>query len=162
VAETSAGILLYRRRGDVAEVLLVHPGGPFWAKKDLGAWSIPKGEVGPGEEPRACALRELEEELGSSLDLGLDDLIELGSVRQKAGKVVQCWAAEGDFDPTELRSNTFTMEWPPRSGRQAEFPEVDRAEWFGPEQAREKINPAQAELLGRLTAAADLYSPGDG
>jgi len=142
------------------EVLLVHPGGPFWAKKDLGAWSVPKGEVDEGEDPRACALRELGEELGSGLGLSAGDLTELGSVRQKGGKTVHCWAAEGDFDPAELRSNTFTMEWPPRSGKEREFPEVDRAEWFGLEAAREKINPAQAELLDRL-ARRDLYSPGD-
>jgi predicted NUDIX family NTP pyrophosphohydrolase len=133
--------------------MLVHPGGPFWVKKDLGAWSVPKGEVEPGEEPRACALRELEEELGSGLGLVADDLLELGSVRQKGGKLVHCWAAERDFDPVELRSATFTMEWPPRTGRQREFPEVDRAEWLTPEQAREKINPAQAELIDRLLAA---------
>jgi predicted NUDIX family NTP pyrophosphohydrolase len=160
VAATSAGILLHRRAGAATEVLLVHPGGPFWAKKDLGAWSVPKGEVGEGEDPRACALRELGEELGSGLGLAAGDLTELGSVRQKGGKTVHCWAAEGDFDPAELRSNTFTMEWPPRSGTQQEFPEVDRAEWFGLEAAREKINPAQAELLDRL-AQRDLYSPGD-
>ncbi|HEX5376604.1 MAG TPA: NUDIX domain-containing protein [Solirubrobacterales bacterium] len=160
VAATSAGILLYRTAGDELEVLLVHPGGPFWAKKDLGAWSVPKGEVGEGEDPRACALRELEEELGSGLGLAADDLTELGSVRQKGGKTVLCWAAEGHFDPSGLRSNTFTMEWPPRSGKEREFPEVDRAEWFGLEAAREKINPAQAELLERL-AQRDLYSPGD-
>ena len=103
-------------------MLLVHPGGPFWAKKDDGAWSMPKGEVDEGEEPRACALRELEEELGSGLGLTAEDLIELGSVRQKGGKMVHCWAAEGDFDPAELRSNTFTMEWPPRSGEGARVP----------------------------------------
>jgi len=161
MATTSAGILLHRTTGDELEVLLVHPGGPFWAKKDLGAWSVPKGEVEEGEDPRTCALRELEEELGSGLGLSADDLTELGSVRQKGGKTVHCWAAEGDFDPAELRSNTFTMEWPPRSGKEREFPEVDRAEWFGLEAARERINPAQAELLDRL-ARRDLYSPGDG
>lgn len=150
--KTSAGILVFRRLGASVEVLLVHPGGPFWAKKNLGAWSVPKGEVEPGEEPRDCALRELEEELGSGLGLVADDLIELGSVRQKGGKVVHCWAAEGDFDPATLRSATFAMEWPPRSGRQREFPEVDRAEWLAPESAREKINPAQAELIDRLLA----------
>ncbi len=160
MAATSAGILLHRRAGTATEVLLVHPGGPFWAKKDLGAWSMPKGEVGEGEDPRACALRELGEELGSGLGLAAGDLTELGSVRQKGGKTVHCWAAEGDFDPTELHSNTFTMEWPPRSGKEQEFPEVDRAEWFGLEAAWEKINPAQAELLDRL-AQCDLYSPGD-
>jgi predicted NUDIX family NTP pyrophosphohydrolase len=152
VASISAGILLFRPAGDTVEVLLVHPGGPFWAKKDGGAWSIPKGEVGEGEEPLACALRELEEELGTPFSLAPEDLTGLGSVRQKGGKAVHCWAAPGEFDPAELRSNTFTMEWPPRSGTEREFPEVDRAEWFGLEQAREKINPAQAELLDRLVA----------
>jgi predicted NUDIX family NTP pyrophosphohydrolase len=161
VASTSAGILLFRSPGKAIEVLLVHPGGPFWAKKDAGAWSIPKGEVGDGEEPLACGLRELEEELGASFPLAPEDLIELGSVRQKGGKVVHCWAAEGEFDPAGLRSNTFTIEWPPRSGAEREFPEVDRAEWFVLERAREKINPAQAELLDRL-ASRDLYSRGDG
>ncbi|HEY5710082.1 MAG TPA: NUDIX domain-containing protein [Solirubrobacterales bacterium] len=160
MAVTSAGILLHRTVGDELEVLLVHPGGPFWAKKDLGAWSVPKGEVDAGEEPRVCALRELEEELGSGLGLAVDDLTELGSVRQKSGKTVLCWAAEGDFDPAELRSNTFAMEWPPRSGKEREFPEVDRAEWFGLDAAREKINPAQVDFLDRL-AQCDLYSPGD-
>jgi predicted NUDIX family NTP pyrophosphohydrolase len=152
VAVTSAGILLFRRTGEAVEVLLVHPGGPFWAKKDLGAWSIPKGVVEDGEELQACALRELEEELGPPFALEAEDLIELGSIRQKAGKVVHCWAAEGDFDPAELRSNTFSMEWPPRSGGEREFPEVDRAEWFGPDEARAKIIPAQADFLDRLKA----------
>jgi predicted NUDIX family NTP pyrophosphohydrolase len=150
VAATSAGILLYRSGAESLEVLLVHPGGPFWAKKDEGAWSVPKGEVEPGEEPRACALRELEEELGSSLGLTAEQLVELGSVRQKSGKLVHCWAAEADFDPADLSSNTFEMEWPPRSGKQQEFPEVDRAEWFAPEEARQKINPAQAPFLDKL------------
>jgi predicted NUDIX family NTP pyrophosphohydrolase len=148
----SAGILLHRRAGEAIEVLLVHPGGPFWAKKDLGAWSIPKGVVEEGEELRECALREFEEELGSPLALGEGDLIELGSVRQKSGKTVHCWAAAGDFDPATLRSNTFSMEWPPRSGAEREFPEVDRAEWFGIEEARRKIIAAQAEFLDRLKA----------
>jgi predicted NUDIX family NTP pyrophosphohydrolase len=152
VANTSAGILLHRGVGESLEVLLVHPGGPFWAKKDEGAWSIPKGEVDEGEEPLTCALRELEEELGSSLDLDPDELHELGEVRLKSGKVVQCWAVEGEFDPAALRSNTFTLEWPPRSGKEREFPEVDRAEWFAPEQARQKINPAQAAFVDRLLA----------
>jgi predicted NUDIX family NTP pyrophosphohydrolase len=131
-------------------VLLVHPGGPFWAKKDLGAWSIPKGEHGDGEDPRACALRELGEELGSPPALEADALIDLGEVRQKGGKAVRAWAAESDFDPATLRSNTFTMEWPPRSGREQQFPEVDRAEWFGPAEAKRKINPAQAAFVDRL------------
>ena len=150
-AKRSAGILLFRR-GDGGEVefLLVHPGGPFWAKKDAGAWSIPKGQIEDEEEPRACAIRELEEELGEAPELDPERLIELGSIRQKAGKTVEAWAAEADFDPAVLASNSFEMEWPPRSGKRQEFPEVDRAEWFGLEAAREKILAAQAELLDRL------------
>jgi predicted NUDIX family NTP pyrophosphohydrolase len=141
----SAGILL--RRGD--EVLLVHPGGPFWANKDAGAWSIPKGEYEEGDDPRACALREFEEELGSALPAGTE-LVELGTVRQKSGKVITAFAAEGDLDPETVTSNTFEMEWPPRSGSMQAFPEVDRAAWFSIAEAREKLNPAQAELLVRL------------
>jgi predicted NUDIX family NTP pyrophosphohydrolase len=148
VATRSAGILLYRVAGDAPEVLLVHPGGPFWVRKDAGAWSIPKGEYDDGEDPRACALREFEEETGTALPPGR--LIELGSVTQKGGKVVSAWAAEGDLDPETVHSNTFTMEWPPRSGRTAEFPEIDRAAWFGVQAAREKLVAAQAELLDRL------------
>jgi predicted NUDIX family NTP pyrophosphohydrolase len=148
VASRSAGILLYRAAGGAIEVLLVHPGGPFWARRDAGAWSIPKGEYGDGEDPRSCALREFEEETGMPLPPG--ELIELGSIRQKGGKVVSAWAAEGDLDADSVRSNTFTMEWPPRSGRTAEFPEIDRAGWFGIDAAREKLVPAQAELLDRL------------
>jgi predicted NUDIX family NTP pyrophosphohydrolase len=149
VAKTSAGILLHRERGGAREVLLVHPGGPFWARKDAGAWSIPKGEYGEGDDPRACALREFEEELGSSLPAGTE-LTDLGTVRQSGGKVVTAYAAAGDLDATAITSNTFTTEWPPRSGRMQEFPEVDRAEWFTLDAAREKINPAQAELLERI------------
>jgi predicted NUDIX family NTP pyrophosphohydrolase len=148
VARRSAGILLYRVADGGPEVLLVHPGGPFWARRDTGVWSIPKGEYGDGEDPRACALREFEEETGAALPPG--ELIDLGSVTQKSGKVVTAWAAEGDLDADSIRSNTFTMEWPPRSGRSAEFPEVDRAEWLGIDAAREKLVPAQAELLDRL------------
>ena len=149
----SAGILLFRRAPEGIEVLLVHLGGPFWAKKDKGAWSIPKGEVGEGEEPQACALRELGEELGTPPPIVAEQLIDLGTVRQKAGKLVHGWAAEADFDPAMLHSNSFTMEWPPRSGQQREFPEVDRAEWFDLDAARGKINPAQVELLDRLQAS---------
>jgi predicted NUDIX family NTP pyrophosphohydrolase len=143
----SAGILLHRVRDAVQEVLLVHPGGPFWAKKDAGAWSIPKGEYSDDEDPLACARREFEEELGAPAP---DDLTSLGEVRQKSGKRVTAWAAAGDLDPSAIRSNTFTMEWPPRSGRTQEFPEIDRAEWFPLEEARERINPAQAAFLDRL------------
>jgi predicted NUDIX family NTP pyrophosphohydrolase len=147
----SAGVLLFRR-GDEGQVefLLVHPGGPFWRRKDAGAWSIPKGQIEEEEEARACAIREMEEELGPAPELDPGKLIELGSIRQKAGKLVEAWAAEADFDPATLASNTFSMEWPPRSGSEQEFPEVDRAEWFDLEKAREKILPAQAELLNRL------------
>jgi predicted NUDIX family NTP pyrophosphohydrolase len=147
----SAGILLFRKAdGGKIEVLLVHPGGPYWEKRDLGAWSIPKGEIEPGEEPRAAALRELAEELGPVPALLEDGLTELGSIRQRAGKVVEAWAAEADFDSAELVSVAFSMEWPPRSGNEREFPEVDRAEWFGIDRAREKILPAQTTFLDRL------------
>jgi predicted NUDIX family NTP pyrophosphohydrolase len=149
VAKTSAGILLHRERDGAREVLLVHPGGPFWARKDAGAWSIPKGEYGEGEDPRACALREFEEELGSALPADAE-LTGLGTVRQSGGKLITAYAAAGDLDAAAITSNTFTIEWPPRSGRAQEFPEVDRAEWFPLAAAREKINPAQAELLDRL------------
>lgn len=154
-AATSAGILLYRLAGDSPEALLVHPGGPLWTKKDLGAWSIPKGEPDDEEDLRDCALRELGEELGAAPSLAPGDLIELGTVRQKSGKVVHGWAAEADFDPSTLRSNAFSMEWPPRSGVQREFPEVDRAEWFDPETARLKINPAQVAFVDRLLELLD-------
>ena len=126
----------------------MHPGGPFWARKDAGAWSIPKGEVEPGDDPRATALREFAEETGTSLADG--GLVVLGDVRQKGGKVVTAFAAEGDLDPESVRSNTFELEWPPRSGRTQAFPEIDRAEWFTLARAREKMIPAQAALLDRL------------
>lgn len=133
------------------EVLLVHPGGPFWAKKDAGAWSIPKGEHDEGDDPRACARREFEEELGSPLP---DDavLIDLGAVKLKSGKQVTAYAVEGDLDAETITSNTFSLQWPPRSGLTREFPEIDRAGWFDLETAREKLNPEQAELLVRLAA----------
>jgi predicted NUDIX family NTP pyrophosphohydrolase len=151
-SKRSAGILLYRRRDDGAtEFLLVHPGGPYWAKRDDGAWSIPKGGIEGEEASRDAALRELDEELGAAAPaLEPGDLIDLGSIRQRAGKVVDAWAAEGDFDPAELDSNTFEIEWPPRSGREVEFPEVDRADWFELEAARRKLLPAQGEFLDRL------------
>ena len=147
----SAGILLWRRRGGALEVLLVHPGGPLWARRDAGAWSIPKGEYDDGEDPRAVALRELEEETGHRLADA--DLLPLGEVRQGGGKLVSAWAAPGDLDPEAITSNTFTMQWPPRSGRLQEFPEVDRAGWFDPPTARAKLLPAQAQLVDRLLAA---------
>ncbi|MFT3865484.1 MAG: NUDIX domain-containing protein [Solirubrobacterales bacterium] len=148
----SSGILLYRGGDrDATEFLLVHPGGPYWARRDEGAWSIPKGGIEADEDSREAALRELDEELGSAApDLDPGELIELGSVRQRAGKIVDAWAAEGDFDPEALDSNTFEMEWPPRSGREVEFPEVDRADWFDLEAARRKLLPAQGAFLDRL------------
>jgi predicted NUDIX family NTP pyrophosphohydrolase len=148
----SAGILLHRDAGGGIEVLLVHPGGPFWARRDAGVWSIPKGEYSDGEDPLDAARREFAEELGSRAPDG--DPADLGEIRQKSGKVVHGWALAGDLDPVTIQSNTFTVEWPPRSGRMREFPEVDRAEWFGLERAREKINPAQAAFLDRLAEAA--------
>lgn len=146
----SAGLLLFRNRA-APEVLLVHPGGPYWTKKDVGAWSIPKGQLDDGEDRRRCALRELAEELGPAApSIPISALAELGSIRQKGGKLVHAWAAEGDFDPTALNSNTFEMEWPPRSEVRQEFPEVDRAEWFDPAEARRRILAAQGELIDRL------------
>ena len=142
----SAGLILYRR-GSNLQVLLAHPGGPFHARKDLGAWSIPKGEHEPGEDLLVAAQREFEEELGFRPE---GEFLALGSVTQKSGKIVHAWAIEGDWDPTLIKSNSFAMEWPPHSGKQAEFPEVDRAEFFDIEEAHRRINPAQAELLTRL------------
>lgn len=146
----SAGILLFRRGPDAPQVLLVHPGGPFWAKRDAGAWSIPKGEIGADEDPADAARREFAEELGS---LPHGALHALGDVVQKSGKRVIAFALEGDFDVAQLRSTTFEIEWPPRSGKRAAFPEVDRAAWFDLVQAREKILPAQLPLLARLETA---------
>ncbi len=148
----SFGVLLYRRARAGLEVFLVHPGGPFWAGRDAGAWTIPKGEPEEGEEPLAAARREFAEETGLPPPDG--PWIDLGQVTQKAGKVVQAWAAEGDADPALLRSNTFPIEWPPGSGRRREFPEIDRAGWFTLSEAREKLIEAQRELLDRLAAAA--------
>lgn len=143
----SAGILLYRTGRDGVEVLLVHPGGPFWARKEEGAWSIPKGEFGEGEAPLEAARREFEEETGVRPE---GDALELRPIRQAGGKMVHAWAVRGDFDPATLRCNTFSLEWPPRSGRTAEFPEVDRAAWFSLDAARQKINPGQRAFLDQL------------
>lgn len=149
-ARVSAGLLMYRRRGGALEVFLAHPGGPFFAKKDAGAWSIPKGEVEPGEELLAAARREFEEETG--IHPG-EPLYPLGEVKQKGGKVVHAWAFEGDWPAgSVLRSNSFELEWPPGSGRVQVLPEIDRAELFALEIARTKINPAQATFLDRLVA----------
>ena len=145
----SAGILLFRRAGGEIEVLLAHPGGPFWKNKDDGAWSIPKGEYSDDEDPLAAAKREFAEETGLTPS---GDFIPLGEVRQPGGKVVTAWALEGDFDTKLVRSNTFSMVWPPHSGKSQEFPEIDRAEWFRLDVARRKILKGQAELLDRLAA----------
>jgi predicted NUDIX family NTP pyrophosphohydrolase len=145
--KTSAGLLLFRRRGPGMDVLLVHPGGPIWAKRDAGAWSIPKGEPEAGEDPLTAARREFAEELGGVVD---GTFIPLTPVRQAGGKVVHAWAIEADFDATSVASNTFSMEWPPRSGRQQIFPEIDRAEWFALDVARQKILAGQAPLLDEL------------
>ena len=144
----SAGILLYRASDDSLEVLLVHPGGPAWAKRDTGAWSIPKGEYEASEDPLVAARREFEEELGSTPPDG--PAADLGEIRQRSGKVVRAWALEGDLDTSTITSNTFPFEWPPRSGKMIEIPEVDRAEWFTIETARDRVNPAQVLLLERL------------
>lgn len=146
--KTSAGILLYRRNGEDVEVFLVHPGGPFWAKKDEGAWSIPKGEFEEScEDALACAKREFEEETGFPVD---GEFRALTPVKQSGGKTVHAWAVEGDIDASMLRSNFFSMEWPPRSGKREEFPEVDRGEWFTMPVAVRKILPGQAPFLAEL------------
>ncbi|MEY9861599.1 putative NUDIX family NTP pyrophosphohydrolase [Catenulispora sp. GAS73] len=148
----SAGILLYKIEDGELRVLLVHPGGPLFTKRDAGWWSIPKGEYTDDEDALAAAVRELREETGAEVDAARDRLVELGSVRQKSGKVVTAWGVEADFDVTTLVSNLFELEWPPRSGVRREYPEVDRGEWFGVEAAREKVNSAQAAFVDRLVA----------
>jgi predicted NUDIX family NTP pyrophosphohydrolase len=150
----SAGLLVYRRNDRGLEVLLVHPGGPYWAKKDDGAWSIPKGEYEPDEDPLEVALREFEEEIGKRPP-DPAAAVSLGELRQRSGKIVSAWTVEGDVDVSDVQSNTFEMEWPPRSGRTREFPEVDRAAWFGLEEARRKLLPGQLGFIGRLSDLLD-------
>jgi predicted NUDIX family NTP pyrophosphohydrolase len=145
--KVSAGILLFRHRPAGVEVMLVHPGGPFWAKKDLGAWSIPKGLVDDGEEHLAAAKREFLEETGMAVD---GEFLDLGTHKQPSGKTIAAWACEGDFDPAFLTSNTFPLEWPPRSGRMVEFPEADRAAWFAIDEALLKINKGQSPIVAAL------------
>ena len=147
---------MYRQGHQGPELLLVHPGGPFWARKDLGAWSIPKGEYAGSEDPLAVAVREFEEETGLRPE---GEFRPLGELTQPGRKVVTAWAVEGDFDPRTLTSNTFELEWPPRSGRKATFPEVDRAEWFSPALAREKILKGQGEFIARLLQAIGVGTP---
>lgn len=150
MAKLSAGIVLHRTSGGGLEVLLGHMGGPFWVRKDDGAWSIPKGEYQPGEDPLSVARREFEEELG--VPVPATEFVELGTVRQAGGKQVIAWAAAGDLDTSMTVSNTFDLEWPPKSGRIQQFPEIDRAGWFDLETARSKIVTAQREFLTRLTS----------
>ena len=147
MSKISAGILLFRVRREKLELLLVHPGGPLWRNKDDGAWTIPKGEIDPGEDALDAAQREFAEETGSTV---AGPFIELVPVRLKSGKTVRAWACEGDLDPAQIRSNTFRMEWPPRSGKEREFPEIDRAEFFDVDEARKKLNPGQAPLVDDL------------
>ncbi len=147
MARTSAGLLLFRKRSVGLEVFLIHPGGPFWRGKDIGAWSIPKGEIDAGEDPLAAARRELTEETGVAVE---GEFVALAPVRQKAGKVVVAWAIEADCDASTITSNSFSMEWPPRSGKHPDFPEVDKAAWFAFPEARRRINPAQAAFLDEL------------
>jgi predicted NUDIX family NTP pyrophosphohydrolase len=148
----AAGILLYRRGPSGLEVLLAHPGGPLWARKDYGAWTLPKGQFSDGELPLDAAKREFEEEMGSA---PAGDFQSLGTLKQPSGKVIHAWAAESDFDCANVKSNLFSMEWPPRSGQAAEFPEVDRAAWFSIAQARQKILKGQQPFLDRLLALLD-------
>jgi predicted NUDIX family NTP pyrophosphohydrolase len=143
----SAGLLLVRERGGRLEVLLVHPGGPFWAKKDLGAWTIPKGEIAAGEDPLTAARREFEEETGVHAD---GAAVPLSPLRQAGGKLAHAWMVRGDLDPAAVKSNTFTLEWPPRSGQRREFPEVDRAAWFTLDEARRRILKSQAPFLDEV------------
>ncbi len=147
MAKVSAGILMYRKRNGQIQIFLVHPGGPLWVNKDSGSWSIPKGEIDPGEELLSAAKREFEEETGFKVS---GTFVPLSLVKLKSGKTVRAWAVEGDCDPGAIRSNTFSMEWPPRSGRQKEFSEIDRAGWFGIAEAKEKINNGQIPLIEDL------------
>ena len=147
MSKKSAGLLVFRETSGHLEVLLVHPGGPFWARKDEGAWSIPKGEFEEGEDPVKAAIREFEEETGFTVH---GDLIPLEPLRQPGGKMVYAWAIRKNLDPSGFKSNTFTMEWPPKSGRQREFPEIDRVAWFPVESARRKILKGQAAFITQL------------
>ena len=153
MAKESAGLLLFRRAAGNLEFLLVHPGGPFWKNKDAGSWTIPKGEILHEEEPLAAAMREFEEELGITPK---GTFLRLAPVRQKGGKLIHAWAFESDFDVAQLSSNTFSIEWPPRSGKMQELPEVDRAAFFRLEEARLKINPAQLAFLQQLIDSVGL------
>ena len=153
MVKKSAGILLYRVKNKFLEVFLVHPGGPFWAKKDLGAWSIPKGEFTEDENPLDAAKREFQEEIGIYCT---GEFIPLTAVKQKGGKIVYAWALEGDIDPNQIKSNTFEIEWPPKSGKKQEFPEIDKGEWFNISEAKQKINKNQVALIEELMSKLDF------
>jgi len=153
---TSAGILLYRERADTLEVFLVHPGGPYWERKDEGAWSIPKGEFDEGTDALAAARREFEEETGSPPGSG--DFIPLEALKQPSGKLIHAWALRGDIDASSITSNTFSMEWPPRSGKEQAFPEIDRGEWFTVAAAKQKISPGQRGFLEQLQKRLDAVA----
>ena len=155
-ARRSAGILLYRWRAGRLELYIAHPGGPLWASRDAGAWTIPKGEIESGEDAREAAIREFEEEIGVRLR---GPFLALGTVRQKAGKQVEAWACEGDAEPGAGGSSTVSMEWPRGSGRRIAFPEIDRAEWFDTAEARRRLNPAQAAFVDRLEALLHIPAP---
>jgi predicted NUDIX family NTP pyrophosphohydrolase len=150
MAKRSSGLLMYRGHGGELQVFLAHPGGPYFAQKDDGVWTIPKGEIDPGEDPLACAKREFLEETGLAPEAA--EFIPLGEIKQRGGKVVQAWAFRGEWGERELKCNTFELEWPPRSGRKHSFPEIDRAQFFAIDDARRKLNPAQVELIDRLLA----------
>lgn len=153
MGKKSAGILFYRLKNNVLEVFLVHPGGPFWAKKDLGVWSIPKGEFKEDENPLDVAKREVKEELCIEVD---GNFIPLTPIKQKSGKVVYAWALEFDIDPTQIKSNTFEIEWPPKSGKKQEFPEINRCNWFNIKEAKRKINPNQLPFIEELIKKLNL------
>lgn len=153
MAKKSAGILLYRLTNQILEVLIVHPGGPFWAKKDLGAWSIPKGEFTDEENPLDAAIREFEEEMGQQIK---GDFISMTPIKQNSGKIVYAFALERDFDETKIKSNTFTIEWPPKSGKQQEFLEIDKGEWFDFTTSKQKLNEFQAAIIDELVSKLNL------
>ena len=146
----SAGLLLYRLKNKIPEFFLVHPGGPYWAKKEISAWSIPKGELGPTEHPLEAAIREMKEETGISLDIPVENFIPLSPVKQNPGKTIYAWALQSDIEPSPIRSNVFEMEWPPRSGKKKQFPEIDKADWFNFAEARKRIVIGQVPLLEEI------------
>jgi len=150
IMKRSAGLLLYRFKNEIPEFFLVHPGGPFWKNKDIGAWSIPKGEIEENEDHLKAAIREMKEETGISIQISTEKFITLPEVRQNPGKIISAWAAEADFDETSIKSNSFEIEWPPKSAKKQSFPEVDKAGWFSFEEARKRILPGQTGLIEEL------------